>query len=162
MLATTSNTRWDGQEAVKVAAEIMVAGSERAAGDSDANRLGDEEDFLDLKGQYPIVAARVQASSVDLNSDGDTIARLTDDDHASSINVVMSTSRFICSRGNLYSQAASQSGILPCADDRLRDQFRLPGLTTHIRGDCSLLRTNPYPGPNRLCVGELRVQHVQR
>lgn len=88
--------------AVKAAAEIMVAGGERARGDSDANRLGDEEDFLDLKDSYPIVAARVQATHVDLNSDRDTIARHTDDDEASSINAVISAGRFICSRAPLY------------------------------------------------------------
>ncbi|PMS15471.1 hypothetical protein C0Z18_26910 [Trinickia dabaoshanensis] len=83
-------------------AEIMVAGGLRARGNSSANRLGDEEDFLDLKSQYPIVAARVQASSVDLNSDKDTIARITDDDHSSSVNVVFSTRDFMCSRAPLY------------------------------------------------------------
>lgn len=85
-------------------AQIMVAGGERARGGSDANRLGDEEDFLDLKSEYPIVAARVQATSVDLNSDKDTIARLTDDDHSSSINVVMSAKQFMCSRAPLYNE----------------------------------------------------------
>jgi hypothetical protein len=85
-------------------AEIMVAGGERARGNSDANRLGDEEDFLGLKDRYPIVAARVQATPIDLNSDRDTIVRLTDDDHASSINVVLSAKDFMCSRAPLYDE----------------------------------------------------------
>ena len=81
-----------------------MASFARARADSDANRLGDEEEFLELKDSYPIVVARVQATEVDLNSDRDTIARNTDDDESSSVNVVMSASRFICSRAPLYEE----------------------------------------------------------
>lgn len=88
--------------------EIMLAGGERARGGSGANRLGEEEEFLELKDRYPIVAAKVQATSVDVNSDKQTIHRHTDDDHSSSINVVMSARGLLCSRGTLYDEDAAR------------------------------------------------------
>jgi hypothetical protein len=83
--------------------EFRLAGGERAtSANEDAHRLDDEFEFLELRSEFPIVAAHIQTTNVDTNSDNTTIFRFTNDDHGSSINAVLTTDGFFYSHARLY------------------------------------------------------------
>jgi len=63
--------------------------------------FGDEIEFLDSKNFFPITSARMYEVIADKNSEGYTIQRFTNDDHASQINVVQTETGTIISHGEL-------------------------------------------------------------
>ncbi|KML60516.1 hypothetical protein VL15_09010 [Burkholderia cepacia] len=82
---------------------IRLAGGERSASVNEgAHQLDEEFEFLALRGEFPIVAAHIQASSVDTNSDNQTIWRGTRDGHGHVISAVLATDGFFYAHAPLY------------------------------------------------------------
>lgn len=82
--------------------EITMAGGLYSNSVGYGFHLDDEDEFLSLAGEFPIVAARMQTTSVDLNSQLRTIPRHTEDDHESSINIALSVGGLYYSHAPLW------------------------------------------------------------
>lgn len=82
---------------------IRLAGGERAASVNDgAHQLDEEFEFLALREEFPIVAAHIQASSVDTNASNETIWRRTHDGHGNVISAVLVVGGFFYAHRPLY------------------------------------------------------------
>ena len=85
--------------------ELMFIGGMRVNEASDGCQLNDEEAFLQLKEEFPIVAARIPSAPADVNSAGMAIHRNTDDDHNIGVNIVLGVDNVWYSHGRLWKDA---------------------------------------------------------
>ena len=95
------------QNAPPEAIEFQLAGGDIAPhATTDGHNLKYVKEFLELRGKFPIVAARVNNVEVACNSAGETIMRNTDDDHNSEINVAQTKDGMLISHVS-FPKAAS-------------------------------------------------------